>query len=184
MSMNPVTIGNATLYLGDCLEVLPWLGCVDAIITDPPFSERTHVGQLAGLLEDGVIRAPLGYSSWSPDTVYDFVTCAVARCRGWIVAMCDHTLAPAYSDALSRHKRYVFAPIPYVAPGSTVRLAGDGPSSWSTWVVVARTAAQHRWGTLPGAYIRQSGWDNPEKMGNIWVTNPYGKRDNSHGGRP
>ena len=31
------TIGDATLYLGDCLEILPTLGKVDAVITDPPY---------------------------------------------------------------------------------------------------------------------------------------------------
>ena len=35
---NPVVIGNATLYLGDCLEVIPALVDVDAVITDPPYS--------------------------------------------------------------------------------------------------------------------------------------------------
>lgn len=32
------TIGDATLYLGDCMEVMPTLGKVDAIVTDPPYS--------------------------------------------------------------------------------------------------------------------------------------------------
>jgi DNA modification methylase len=32
-----VEIGNATLYLGDCLEVLPFIDKVDAVITDPPY---------------------------------------------------------------------------------------------------------------------------------------------------
>jgi DNA modification methylase len=31
------TIGNATLYLGDCLEILPTLPHMDAVITDPPY---------------------------------------------------------------------------------------------------------------------------------------------------
>ena len=31
-------IGDATLYLGDCLEILPTLGKVDAVVTDPPYS--------------------------------------------------------------------------------------------------------------------------------------------------
>ena len=35
--MKPVVIGNATLYLGDCLEILPTLPKVDAVITDPPY---------------------------------------------------------------------------------------------------------------------------------------------------
>lgn len=30
-------IGNATLYLGDCMEVMPQLPRVDAIIADPPY---------------------------------------------------------------------------------------------------------------------------------------------------
>ena len=30
-------IGNCTLYLGDCLEVMPALGNVDAVVTDPPY---------------------------------------------------------------------------------------------------------------------------------------------------
>ena len=32
-----VTIGNATLYEGDCRDILPTLGKVDAVITDPPY---------------------------------------------------------------------------------------------------------------------------------------------------
>jgi len=32
-----VVIGNATLYLGDCLEILPALGRFDAVVTDAPY---------------------------------------------------------------------------------------------------------------------------------------------------
>lgn len=35
--MKEVVIGDATLYLGDCLEILPTLEKVDAVITDPPY---------------------------------------------------------------------------------------------------------------------------------------------------
>jgi hypothetical protein len=31
------TIGDCTLYLGDCLSVMPTLGTVDAVVTDPPY---------------------------------------------------------------------------------------------------------------------------------------------------
>ena len=32
-----VKIGDCDLYLGDCLEVMPALGNVDAVVTDPPY---------------------------------------------------------------------------------------------------------------------------------------------------
>ena len=35
--IEPVIIGDAALYLGDCREVLPTLPRVDAVITDPPW---------------------------------------------------------------------------------------------------------------------------------------------------
>lgn len=40
----PVIIGNATLYHGDCLEILPTLPKVDAVVTDPPYGlgEKLH----------------------------------------------------------------------------------------------------------------------------------------------
>ena len=37
-------IGNATLYLGDCRDILPTLGKVDAVVTDPPYG----IGESAG----------------------------------------------------------------------------------------------------------------------------------------
>lgn len=44
-------IGDAVLYLGDCLEILPTLGRVDAIVTDPPY----------GIGKDGQKRSTGGH---------------------------------------------------------------------------------------------------------------------------
>ena len=41
--MRKEIIGNAVLYLGDCREVLPTLGKVDAVVTDPPFGLGTKM---------------------------------------------------------------------------------------------------------------------------------------------
>jgi DNA modification methylase len=35
------TIGDCTLYLGDCLSVMPTLGRFDAVVTDPPYEFET-----------------------------------------------------------------------------------------------------------------------------------------------
>ncbi len=47
--MSKVIIGDATLYLGDCMDILPTLDRVDAVITDPPYGisagrEKPHNG--------------------------------------------------------------------------------------------------------------------------------------------
>jgi len=48
--VNPVIIGDATLYLGDCMDILPTLPKVDAVITDPPY----------GINKDGQVRTTGG----------------------------------------------------------------------------------------------------------------------------
>ena len=47
------TIGNATLYLADCREVLPTLPKVDAVITDIPYGEVTRASSGLRNLDKG-----------------------------------------------------------------------------------------------------------------------------------
>lgn len=52
----PVRIGDATLYCGDALQVLPTLPKVDAVITDPPYginAARTRNSQKDGWVDYG-----------------------------------------------------------------------------------------------------------------------------------
>ncbi len=54
-------IGDCTLYLGDCLEILPTLGKVDAVVTDPPYGTgcAPRGGKRAGTLDlDGTPILP------------------------------------------------------------------------------------------------------------------------------
>ena len=44
--MRKETIGDATLYLGDCKDILPSLGQVDAVVTDPPYGIDYDSAQL------------------------------------------------------------------------------------------------------------------------------------------
>jgi len=48
------TIGDARLILGDCREVLPTLGKVDAVVTDPPYGIGYVHGGRRGKLARGV----------------------------------------------------------------------------------------------------------------------------------
>jgi DNA modification methylase len=41
-----VEIGNARLACGDCRDILPTLGKVDAVVTDPPYGIGEGAGKL------------------------------------------------------------------------------------------------------------------------------------------
>lgn len=160
-------IGNATLYLGDCLDILPTLPKVDAVVTDPPYSERCHKGHDLGSgdARDGASRNAIGYQALTHLDVRRLAVAYAAATDGWIVWMTDSDLALDVRTALEDVGRYAFAPLPFYQAGRSVRLSGDGPCSWTDWIVVARTKAQIKWGTLPGGYIAQAGWSDKQHMG-------------------
>ena len=58
-----VEIGNAVLYEGDCLEILPTLDNVDACITDPPYG--LNIGGSGTIGGSGVVQPKdYGRSDW------------------------------------------------------------------------------------------------------------------------
>jgi len=71
------TIGDATLYLGDCLEVLPTLGRVDAVVTDPPYGVLAETGSAAtrrsgGNVSNGVCAWDVSLSESMVLTIANF----------------------------------------------------------------------------------------------------------------
>jgi len=146
---------DSDLRIGSWQESLADVGQVDAIITDPPYSARTHAA--ATTRSDGSSAAGLTptYAAWTPENVHEFVSAWSPRCRGWMVALTDSELIPAYTEAYRAAGRYAFAPLPIVIKGMSVRISGDGPSSWTVYAMVARPSTREfvAWGTLPGAYV-------------------------------
>ena len=166
--------GTATLMLGDCLAILPTLEGVDCVISDPPFSARTHDGHDTGAESankrlgeaftraDGRIEKPsygtrnaITYAAWTAVEVR--AICQALPPKGWACFITDHTLARDWERELNEVGRYVFAPVPCVTPGRSVRLTGDGPSSWTDWLIPSRTKAEIKWGTLRGFYEGKRG---------------------------
>ena len=65
--MSKVTIGDATLYCADCMDVLPTLERVDACITDPPYGIGADTGIGKVTKEGSDFRgAPKGWDSYVP----------------------------------------------------------------------------------------------------------------------
>ncbi|MBP8183014.1 MAG: site-specific DNA-methyltransferase [Rhodoferax sp.] len=68
--MNPVIIGDATVYLGDCMDILPSLPKVDAVITDPPYGiglglSKNNKGGKYGK-QSGVLHESFEWDSSAP----------------------------------------------------------------------------------------------------------------------
>jgi DNA modification methylase len=66
--MRKEIIGDATLYLGDCREILPTLERVDAVITDPPYgigeSSKNHQSRNRVKGGKSIVSTDYGRSEW------------------------------------------------------------------------------------------------------------------------
>lgn len=69
----PVTIGNAQLFLGDCRDILPTLGRVDAVVTDPPYGIKADstMAKASGFKGGGMLAAKSHYEAteWDNEPV-------------------------------------------------------------------------------------------------------------------
>jgi hypothetical protein len=161
------TMTQWELRLGRWQDVLRDVRDVDTIIVDPPYSARTHNGHDAGAnmanrnggwrRDDGSVdafrvRRELSYQAWGKDDIEEFVASWAPRCRGWFVAFSDSDLCMEWRSAYERHGLTGFQPVAVMIPGMTVRMSGDGPSSWTVYLNVSRPKSLNRWGTLPGGY--------------------------------
>lgn len=123
-------IGNATLYLGDCRDVLTRLPKVNAVITDPPYSDNTHKmaktnkgkGHGTKLVTFGALADE------------DFVACVrqwLTVTEGWCVATCDY-----------RHARLAYDLPEFVRLGAWVKpnpmpqISGDRPGQGFETVLI------------------------------------------------
>lgn len=116
MSPRVEHIGDATLYLGDCRDILPMLGKVDAVVTDPVWPNVP-----AGLLQ----------GSDDPWLLFREMLAALGDVQRIVTVMrCDSD--PRFlSEIPSKYKFFRSIQLPYVMPGYLGRvLGGDETAYW------------------------------------------------------
>jgi site-specific DNA-methyltransferase (adenine-specific) len=143
-------IGNATLYLGDCLEILPALPKVDAIITDPPYSDNTHkmakTNRGAGHGVSLVTFAALTGDGF--DTV---MTACLRASRGWVVATCDYKHAARYYEAPEFVRLGA-----WVKPNPMPQISADRPGQgFETVLILHSGETPKRWNRGGGSGVWQ-----------------------------
>ena len=117
------TIGDATLYLGDCREILPTLGKFDAVVTSPPYAAQRDYGGMGEW--DALVPPALSIISGDPQI---FVNLGLVHRDGEIVEYWRPLV-----DEMRRHGWRFF--------GWYVWDQGPGmPGAWA-----GRLAPSHEW---------------------------------------
>lgn len=152
------TIGNATLYLGDCREILPTLGKVDAVVTDPPYEAvmQNKWGVLSRNAPSSHVRfGELGFDAI--DHMRDDVANAVAAsCQGWGVFFCMAEGVRAWRDAIEASGAKYKRAMVWIKPDAMPQFNGQGPSVGHEMLVSAWYGAGYsKWngGGRPGTFI-------------------------------
>ena len=73
-----VVIGDCVLYEGDCLEIMPVLGKVDAVVTDPPYGIGEDGGRFRGRKGQNIRVLPK--RNWDSKTPSQDVFAAILGC--------------------------------------------------------------------------------------------------------
>lgn len=134
----------------------------DALICDPPYSGRTHEGRRTG---SEISTSNIQYPPITREDAVELAEFWSPRVKWWAVIFGDHVSWQWHEEAWSRVGWYTFAPVLWVKPNTAPRMSGDGPTSSTENILVARrkqTLPPERTGSRPGHYLCQT-----EKGGDI-----------------
>ena len=149
--------GGVTIYHGDCREVLPLLGAVDHVLTDPPYArdvyvralgKNTHQGsKTPDRLYKGASLAKLAAGDiGSIDEQLEEVAGEIGRLvRRWALVFSDAETTGRWRQALELGGlRYVRTGA-WVKPDAMPQMSGDRPSVGFEPCTIAHAPGPMRW---------------------------------------
>ena len=151
-----VVIGNATLYCADCMDILPTLDRVDALITDPPYAANTHkmakTNKGAG---HGV--SLVTFSALTDDGFEAVMSACLLAANGWVIATCDYKHAARYYEA----KEFVRLGA-WVKPNPMPQISADRPGQGFETVLILHSGKRpKKWNRGGGSGV----WTFPVNSG-------------------
>jgi site-specific DNA-methyltransferase (adenine-specific) len=136
--MRKKQIDSATLYLADAFEIMPTLGEVDSIITDPPYDARTHAN--ARSLRGRQLVSTIDFDCFSEEQFIAFCRNAVTQAKRWVVMSCAWRHAAQLEQAGVPLVRFGIWHKPNGAPQFT----GDRPGmGWEAIAILHREGRKH-----------------------------------------
>jgi site-specific DNA-methyltransferase (adenine-specific) len=133
---------SVTLYHGDCREVLADMGgeSVAAVITDPPYTERTHSKARTPEREGVTAFAPIGDRE-----LREILRDCGHVSAGWVVATLDYRHAVEFEACPPKHLKVQRLGV-WVKTNPTPQLSGDRPAQgWESIAYMHRDDRRSRW---------------------------------------
>lgn len=131
--MKPYYADSAvTLYHGDCLEIIPSVGDVDHVITDPPYDSKTHKG---AVLEQAIDFAPLA-------DLGVLVPSLIQASRRWVVCFCSLEMLDCYRRASG--DAWIRAGI-WDRIVNMPQMSGDRPAQGGEGVAIMHRGGRKKW---------------------------------------
>lgn len=142
--IEPVIIGDCTLYNADCLEVMAGIEVVDHVISDPPYEDELHkaIGRIRRNDGREMIK-DLGFDGVNSSRA-DICKAVVQVSNGWAILFTLAEGVRAWRDELQACKAKYDTCIAWVKPDSTPRMNGQGPARGFECAVTAWCAPGYR----------------------------------------
>lgn len=141
--------GIAILH-GDCRELLPLFApeSVDLVLTDPPYTDKTHEGARTGVYNtfngDPAVRL-VDFSSFTEETLRECFDVIGRVARTWVVSFMDYRHAIVFDTFPPEHLRFIRLGI-WVKPNGAPQFTGDRPGQgWEAIVIMHRLGGRMRW---------------------------------------
>lgn len=137
---------SVTLYHGDCRELLAELPerSFDAVITDPPYTERTHKKARA-TTATGVRDGVVAFAHIADEDLTDVLAACGRVSRRWVVATLDYRHAFAYDTTPPPGLRVLRVGV-WTKANPMPQLTGDRPGQgWEAIAFMHRTGERSTW---------------------------------------
>lgn len=146
-----------TLYHGDSFALMKEMqdGLFDCVITDPPYSERTHQ-KASKKMSNGVVTHGIdAFNAFTDERLYEAYDEMARLTKGWIVSTIDYNHAFRFETQPPKTMRQMRIGV-WVKNNPTPQISGDRPAQgWEaiSYLYKENTRAWWNAGGLHGNYV-------------------------------
>lgn len=139
------------LFHGDCRDILPQLGPVDHVITDPPYEAEAHTeGRRIKTKGGGGVYGETGVCVLDFEPITDELRALAAQqiarlATRWALVFCQVEAVAKWRDALLAGGLTYRRAVAWVKRDAQPQLSGDRPGMGYESIVAAHTPGRSRW---------------------------------------